>query len=790
VPPAPAQIDAFLDARLAAEGLRPSLPADKRTLIRRATFDLTGLPPTPEEVDAFVADTSPDAFAKVVTRLLDSPRYGEKWGRHWLDVVRYADSLDARYIGKDGDIQDAWRYRDWVVSAFNRDLPYDQFILHQLAGDILAAREWDAQKVVATGMYAIGEWGNGDADKEKIHTDIVDDQIDVTGRAFLGLTLGCVRCHDHKFDPLTTRDYYGLAGIFFSSRILEKFTPKGAGENFMRVPLTSPAESIERERMMKRVAEIDAELSAMLVPFSEFKSDHSGVAGLAAWKEKGADTPIVFINTTAAPIAFTSIKMAARSIAMHPGPSVATTATWRSPLTGTVKVNASLQDADPNCGDGIVWQLRHGGAILHKGEMNNAGSAVVDETTVAVREGQLLQLVVLPRGEYACDTTQFEFRVRDETGKTWDLRESLVNGAPQGKDNLWWLCAGEGATLPGEATPQRDALAEERKQLDERLVRTEFAQGFREGGIAATAYEGYHDVAIHKRGRYDQLGDVVPRAFPALLTKQQPVIREGSGRLELAQWIASKDNPLTARVMVNRIWQHHFGEGLVRTPNNFGKLGTPPTHPTLLDWLAAEFIRSGWSVKHLHRLIMGTAAYQSSATPDDAAKQRDPDNRLLSHQHRRRLSAEELRDALLITAGRLDCALGGASVRDFNTPRRTLYLTTIRSDRTGFQSLFDGADPTVILEKRNEATIAPQSLFLLNHPFTLAQAEALAAASAQAGAETRDRVRWLWRRVFQRDPAPEDDALAARVLGTAADATRWTAFCQTLLCSNEFIYVD
>ena len=640
-----------------------------------------------------------------------------------------------------------WRYRDWVVSAFNRDLPYDQFITQQIAGDILAAREWDAQKVVATGMYAIGNWGNGDADKEKVHTDIVDDQIDVTGRAFLGLTLACARCHDHKFDPLTTRDYYGLAGIFFSSRILEKFAAKGAGEKLMRIPLVSPAQSAERERLRKRVAEIDAELSSGLAPFSEVKRDVAGKPGLISWNGRGASNPSLVINTADAPVAFSSIKLPARAIAMHPGPKVAASAVWRSPIAGAVKVSAQLQDADPNCGDGIVWLVRHGGETLRSGEMNNAASAEVEEIAVNVQPGDLLQLIIRPRAEYTCDTTQIELIIHDEQGTKWDLRETLVGGAAQGQDNVWWLCAGEGATL-GQDSPQTKVLAAERKELEGKLAQTEFAQGLVEGGIPQTRYEGYHEAAVHKRGRYDQLGDMVPRSLPALLTAEQPHIPEGSGRLELARWVASAQNPLTARVMVNRIWQHHFGEGLVRTPNNFGKLGTAPTHPELLDWLASEFIRSGWSVKHLHRLIMGTAAYQRSATPVAQAGQLDPDNRLLSHQHRRRLTAEELRDAMLSVAGGLDAGGGGKSVRDLLSPRRTLYLTTIRSDRAGYQALFDGADPTAIVEKRTEATVAPQSLFLLNHPFTLAQAEALSASATRAAGNTAGRVRWLWRRLF------------------------------------------
>ena len=786
---AAAQLDAFIDARLAPAGLLAAPAADRRTLIRRATFDLTGLPPTAEEVEAFIADATPDAYAKVVERLLASPRYGEKWGRHWLDVVRYADSLDARGYDKEGDILDAWRYRDWVVDALNRDLPYDQFITHQLAGDILAAREWDAQKVIATGIYAIGNWGNGDADKEKVHTDIVDDQIDVTGRAFLGLTLACARCHDHKFDPLTTKDYYGMAGMFFSSRILENFASKGAGEKLMRIPLVSPQQAAERERLRKRAAEIDREISSRLEPLTEVTRDAAGKPGLISWKGRGADNPSLVINTTDAPLAFSTIKLPARTIAMHPGPKVTASAVWRSPVAGTVKVSGRLQDVDPNCGDGIVWLVRHGEKTLRTAEMNNAASADLEEISVAVQPGDLIQLNIRPRAEYTCDTTQIEFAIRDEHGTKWDLREVLVGGAAQGQDDVWWLCAGEGSEI-GKDNPRAKELSAERKQLDERLTQTDFAQGLLDGGIPQTRYAGYNDAAVHKRGRYDQLGDMVPRAFPALLTREPPAIREGSGRLELAHWIASADNPLTARVMVNRIWQHHFGEGLVRTPNNLGKLGTPPTHPELLDALASEFIRSGWSVKHMHRLIMGTAAYRRSATPVGQARQLDADNRLLSHQHRRRLTAEELRDAMLSVAGRLDARLGGKASRDILATRRTLYLTTIRSDRTGFQMLFDGADPTAIVEKRTEATVAPQSLFLLNHPFTLAQAEALSVAAAKAGAEPQERVRWLWRRIFQREPSPGDEALALRALGTDADAARWISFCQMLLCSNEFSYVD
>jgi hypothetical protein len=369
---AAAHIDALLNARLQSEGLSPAPPADKRTLLRRASYDLTGLPPSPEDVDAFLADSSPDAFSKVVERLLASPQYGVKWGRHWLDVVRYADSLDSRSAGKDGDILDAWRYRDWVVNAFNTDLPYDHFVSHQIAGDLLAKNDWDPQKLVATSVYAIGSWGNGDADKEKVHTDIVDDQIDLTSRAFLGLTMSCARCHDHKFDPLTTRDYYALAGIFFSSSILEKFQSKGSGEKLMRIPIVGGEEEKRLTLARERIREIDGRLAEKLEPLTSVETDLGGIAGLSSWKGASAPLPAVFINSSARAVGQATWKLPPHSIAVHPGAKVPASLNWRSPITGTIRCSFELTDADPNCGDGIEWALKLGEKTLRSGVMNNA----------------------------------------------------------------------------------------------------------------------------------------------------------------------------------------------------------------------------------------------------------------------------------------------------------------------------------------------------------------------------------------------------------------------------------
>jgi hypothetical protein len=610
-------LDRFILAKMEANGLRPALPADKRTLLRRVTFDLIGLPPTPSEIDAFLIDESPNAFAKVVDRLLASPHYGEKWGRHWLDVVRYCDSFDARILqgaGQVMDISEAWRYRDWVVNAFNSDLPYDQFIVQQIAGDLVPARPTAAYDgIIATGLLAIGNWGGGDADKEKLLTDIVDDQIDVVGRAFLGLTLACARCHDHKFDPLSQADYYGLAGIFFSTHILPNVGPKTDGPPMLRIPL-APKEQVEkRNQWQTRVTQLEKLLKTP--------------------REKPA------------------------------------TAGLLSPLSRV--------------------------ALAKLGEELDA------------------------------------------------------------------LKKNEPAAVP-------------------------MANGAQEGGVPGSPQAGIHDVRIHMRGNYDRLGDLAPRRFPAILAgDKQPPLKDGSGRLQLARWLASPDNPLTARVMVNRLWQNHFGEGIVRTPGNFGKLGERPTHPELLDWLAAEFIRSGWSIKAMHRLILLSATYQQASESPSESLRLDPDNRLFGRMNRRRLEAEEIRDSLLAVAGRLDETMGGPATRDFNSPRRTLYQMTVRSDRSTFRELFDAADSTAIVDKRITSTVAPQALFLLNHPFAVEQAKRLAARIQGEGGDERAKIERLYRLLYGRPPITEE-----LEIGLAALTSGWEGYCQMLLCANEFICAD
>jgi cytochrome c553 len=944
-------VDRFILARLEARGLRPAEPADRRTLIRRATFDLTGLPPTPQEVDAFVRDRSPGAFARVIDRLLTSPRYGERWARHWLDVVRYTDSFDARILSGPGsvmDITEAWRYRDWVVDALNRDLPYDRFITDQIAGDLVPAErpgEVNARGIIATGFLAVGNWGGGDADKEKLLTDIADDQVDVVGRAFLSLTVACARCHDHKFDPISTADYYGLAGIFFSTHILPNVGPKTDGPPMLRIPLASPAELVWRRERQKRIAELDnqfkqatdregrrfarkmldqtgrylagawefehlpaAETERGLADFAARRGlyayalrqwrDYLGLgdyrlmtkpvanvlgnAGVHAWRGE-PDCPSLTVNTNPKPVTILTFRLPPHSVAVHPGPRNGVAVGWRSPVSGTVRITGRVADADPVAGDGVAWAIDHrtagGRRQLASGGFANGGAQKFADgkdarrlESITVKAGDMIELLVLPKANHTCDTTVVDLVIaRPDGSLTWDLTRDVLDAPHQiGKGNphgdrfgnkaVWHFSdmadnfrgrvpAGAGAAslaqwhrLVAEAAgkalaPDKlaSAAAAFRKQFaraeDQSPFRirqaadrsalpaasraalarlagelealrknqpppVEFANGAQDGGVPGSPHAGVHDVRIHVRGRYARLGERVPRRFPVILAgDKQPSITHGSGRLELARWIAGPAHPLTARVIVNRVWQHHFGEGIVRTPSNFGKLGERPTHPELLDWLATEFVRSGWSIKHMHRLMMLSAAYQQSSEPPAATLKADPDNRFFGRMNRRRLEAEAIRDNLLAVAGRLDGTMGGRAIRDFSGRRRTLYLLTVRSDRSGFRPLFDVADSTAPVDKRAVSTVAPQALFLLNHPFVLEQTLALARRTLTGSRADQANVRALYELLFARPPTEAEAGVGqeflarARAAGRGAEAA-WREYCQVLLCTNEFIYVD
>jgi Protein of unknown function (DUF1553)/Protein of unknown function (DUF1549)/Planctomycete cytochrome C/Concanavalin A-like lectin/glucanases superfamily len=976
-------IDRFILAKLESKGFRAAAPADKRTLIRRASFDLIGLPPSPEESEAFLADDSPDAFARVVDRLLASPRYGERWGRHWLDLVRYADARDLIQLPPESDFREAWRYRDWVVSAFNRDLPYPEFLRHQIAGDLLPPPEpggINVDGLVATGMLAIADFVPGDVDKDQMIADYVNDEIDVVGRAFLGLSLACARCHDHKFDPIAAEDYYALAGIFFSTRLVPG--PVAGNTPLVRVPLLSPVEvakiqaqdaadarrraelerqvpdAADREYMTLLEGPLLKESDRYLVAACDLRGrpreswaelaksrvlDEKILAGWVDYLSRVESQPLVARHPTlreaaagrlngpdlerAASELKTALVDRASSttnrplsqaclihlraddpqlvatpgdrVSLWPGRSALPTdakavgkdgpsrvevminghaktvlrfdgqslmeAPRRAPPTGSLFVvfrtsetgsasqrlvgwedsdvgkqglglmtnpagplQAILRNngrsgdlVDPQRAEGfevacVTWGTsgtslyRNGGTVSGKGIESISSDPGIASLRVGGPgsgnsprfRGDVAEIRVYDRPLDESDRLLVESELRDAWFKAADpvgLDRDLVadlHAELLSSRGPFWLPAEQRASLLPEASQTR--LAAMTRELDELKKKPPReiprAVAVQDGGPPGTRHEGFKDAQVFLRGNSKKLGKTVPRGFPRILTgENRPPITEGSGRRQLAEWLARPDHPLTARVMVNRIWQHHFGEGLVRTPNDFGTRGDRPTHPELLDHLAARFIDSGWSTKAMHRLIMLSSTYQQSGRADAGLVAEDPDNRLLGRISRRRLEAEAIRDSLLVAAGRLDLTTGGPAFADLNVPRRTLYLSSARTgaSTSDFGRLFDRADPGSIVDRRGESIVAPQALFFMNDPFVVDQARALTARVARERAgDNRARIDRLYAIALGRPPTRPEVDLGLLLLAPDPEVDPWERYCLILLGSNEFIYLD
>ena len=606
-------LDRFVLAKMEEGGMEPAPEASRRTLVRRAYLDLHGLPPTTEQVEAFVLDNRPDAWERLIDELLASPRYGERWGRHWLDVARYSDSN-----GMDEDIAhpEAWRYRDYVIRAFNEDKPFKQFIIEQLAGDLLPSEKLEQRRAQTAGLgfLSVGPKMLACDDPDKMRRDIVDEQIDTTGRAFMGMTLGCARCHDHKFDPVSATDYYGLAGIFLSTKTLIKYSVVA---QYHLHDLTDPAA---------------AERWAKIEELEKRKADKK--------------------------------------------------------------------------------------------------------------------------------------RPKEEKEK-----------------------------LGAE-------IAELRKNLEPR---------YRVMGVTEDTTA---DTQVHLRGNYLTLGEKVPRRVLSVIagTEQAPMPVKQSGRLELAKWIASKDHPLTARVIVNRLWRWHFGRGIVATPDNFGELGARPTHPELLDHLALKMIESSWSLKAMHREIMNTAVYRQSSH-SEAARHQDPENKLFARWKPRRVEAEVLRDSVLFKSNRLDLTMGGGLVNRGATEyidkgkmkewvkstRRAVYLPVIRSAGYDGLNAFDFSDPSVADGNRRTSTVTPQALFLMNGPLMHESSSKLAELMLKntEGASVDSRIGWMVMHLYGRMPRGEEIAQMGQFIASySAEAGEnsaqrtWAALARVLFSSNEFLYIE
>jgi hypothetical protein len=710
-------VDRFVLAKLEAAGLKPAPPAEKRALIRRVTFDLVGLPPAPEEIEAFVNDDSAGAYEKLVDRLLASPQFGERWGRHWLDVARYGESTG---LTRNFPYPYAWRYRDYVIDSFNHDKPYDRFLTEQIAGDQLPydSPQQHNEQLVATGLLAIGIKDLNERNPVQFTMDAVDEQIDVVGRAILATTISCARCHDHKFDPIPTEDYYALAGIFRSTQVLAGYQGRRGGNNILEVGL---------------LARLDP--------------------------------------------------------------------------TGTGAAQARDEAAPKR-----------------------------DEAKAAEVTAQL-------------EKTRSELRRLSD-----NLRAATEAGA--GKNRRQLKLAAK-ANAPAENSAQqvqnirrfRRLIAEKQSVLDQ--LQAELDSIDNRGGPLAVAVRDARnpaDCPIYPRGEVDKPGEVVPRGLIGLFTPDgarpaAPIGPPQSGRLELARWLTDPSNPLTARVMVNRVWHHLFGQGLVRTADNFGTTGEAPSHPELLDHLAARFVRDGWSVKKLVRSLVLSRTYRQGSDYDPAAASVDPSDRLLWRMAPRRLEAEAIRDAILAVAGTLDArrpegslvatlqpqevrGIEGALPRSPFAYTRSVYLPIVRNQVPSVLEVFDFAEPTMVTGSRDVTTVAPQALYLMNNPFVLEQSSKFAERLlAVDRLDDAGRVDLAYQHAFGRHATPAEQkratdylaafaaeapaarAVAAAARGTAAKGPRkrvapappvantpgadaWASFCQALLASAEFRYLN
>jgi hypothetical protein len=645
-------IDAFILAKLEAKGLTPAAPASKTALMRRAYYDLIGLPPTPEEVEAFLADRSPNAYEAMIDRLLDSPRYGEKWGRHWLDIVRYAETNSYE---RDNPKPHAWRYRDYVIRSFNADKPYDRFVREQIAGDELPDGGNDG--IIATGFYRLGIWDDEPTDREQARADGLDDIVATTGQLFLGLTLDCARCHDHKLDPILQRDYYKITAFFQG---VHNFNNGGRTDE---VPLFGdPATKTEYERRVKELDRRRNEKQAAIAAVEkEFIHRYEIDRGERVAQPDLDDLQYKFYRDTWERLPdFTNLKaedtgrLANRLFDLSPR--------TRNEAFGFVFEGVLIV---PTAGTYTFFLDADDGARL-----TVAGKKAIEYDGMHRLGKEQQASVELPQGrvpvklEYFQNAEQLGLKVA-WSGPGFGRRTLSASGQPplSGRD-LGQLLNAHGARLLGKEGHQRyRQLRREMDVLLKEKVPAEMALAVTEFGATPP------DTFVLARGNAHARGDKLDPGFPDVLGtpapkfgKPAPGAKTSGRRTALADWLVSKDNALTARVMANRIWQHHFGRGIVRSPNNFGFQGEKPTHPELLDWLASEFVERGWRMKPLHRLIMTSNAYRMASTADAKALAADPINDLFWRFDMRRLTAEEVRDSLLAVNGTLNLKMHGPSI--------------------------------------------------------------------------------------------------------------------------------
>jgi hypothetical protein len=745
-------VDRFVLAGLEKNHLTPAAPADRRTLIRRAYYDLIGLPPTAEQIAAFEKDSSPAAFATVVDALLANPHYGERWGRHWLDVARYGE--DQAHSFKPRLYPQGFRYRDWLVKAFNQDMPYDRFIQQQIAADLLPDPD-RTNDLAALGFFALGPVYYGDGKM----FDQLDDRIDTLSRGFLALTVACARCHDHKFDPISTRDYYALSGVIASSEYVE--TPLASAE-------TVKAYEQAQALIQKKTKQIDDLIKKETTRLSEAMLEKTALYLMAVWRleRQPAREP----------------KITAREWAKTEGVQELFLQRW---------MDYTAKPAREQLPQLERWNQSRPGTT-------NAGASEALAAEAAQAFQKYVASIVKLRAaidEHKTAAAQVASQTAKSEGVSLDEPTVATLNVLTGKEGVF--------TVPKERLPDllpdsdKAHLAELQTEL-ERLKKDSpekypFVHALKEGSP--------RNLQVLLRGNPANPGDEVPRRFLAIFGgERMPPFTNGSGRLELALAISDQQNPITARVMVNRVWQHLFGVGLVRTHSNFGTLGEPPSHPELLDYLAGQFMDSGWSIKTLIRSLMLSSTYQMSSRDDAHNQTVDADNRMLWRMNRRRLEVEAWRDAMLAISGQLDPTIGGESKElSPDNRRRTFYAKVSRHNLDSLLRLFDFPDPNVTSDARTVTTVPLQQLFFLNSEFMVRQSKLLAAQLTASPDESDDqRIGHAFRLVFGRQPTAEEVRLGREFLAHASEKSAgksgalggWDQYTQVLLSANEFLFVD
>jgi hypothetical protein len=834
-------IDAFVLAKLEGQGLAPSAAADSRTLIRRLSFDLTGLPPTPEEVSAFVSDASPDAYEKLVDRLLASPAYGERWGRHWLDVAHYADTHG---FERDQRRPNAWRYRDWVIDALNRDLPYDEFIRLQIAGDVVAPQ--DPAAVTATGFLAAGPFDYvGQVEtmagtlRRQARADDLDDMVTQVITSTVGLTINCARCHDHKFDPISQAEYYRLWAVF-------------AGVTRGDRTIDAKVEA-ERKRLGAEIAALGTALAGLPEDAVDLADVVAGGDGSGAAPPGRGIDPRSGAATEARTDFLAEIKLNQYARTTNPlvdgvfipdggegGQTAVPVSSTGITVTGLPKTSAASWDYVTKGPFSLLQSTVLGGVDYAQpphsmlGLHANKGITFDLDAVRAARPGRKVLRFTAVAGNGGVGRADFHVYVDGkpkvvqigitEISRVYPVDVELAEG-----DRFLTLIATDGAGDIGSdqiffGDPKlvlSPAPGEESVAAATEAERTRIARARADAAARLAALPPEHKVygavpgevpPVHllKRGDPESPGDAVTPGTVACVGGSLPsdlgdaTTPEGQRRLALADWIVHPDNPLTARVVVNRLWHHHFGRGIVDTPSDFGRNGGPPSHPELLDWLASEMRERKWSLKAMHRLMVTSNTYRQRSTPTPAGLAADADNRLLWRMNPRRLEAEAVRDSVLAATGKLNRQAGGPGFEPFNyvdkyAPvyeyvtadrpevwRRSVYAFVVRSVPNPFMDVLDCPNPSNLTPARSSTTTALQALALLNNPFMLRQAHYFAERVAAEAGTPEAQVARAYELAFARPPSAAEVEAGRALVGKRG----LLPFCRVLLNANEFVHVD